>query len=196
MRFLISPNNQVETRFAVTSHNRERFKHPNTNNSVCQLFLSSLFPFHNCQPSFTEILFESEERAIAILRPHAIIESSSGLVGCVFAPLWFCGDSEERYPLKSEQSKLPQRANPGFDPTASAKEPDSFLWEMLSPTLYLPLSPALLPSHIIPAFQPYPLPPKFSQTSILLFLDPSPFKALSMHLCQASVFFISHSPFK
>lgn len=58
---------------------------------------------------------------------------------------------------------------------------------MLSTTLVF-LSPVLLSSHIILAFLPYPLPPEFPQTPILLFLDPSPFQALDMILGQAFIF--------
>lgn len=142
----------------------------------------------------TEILLESEEKALTRPSPDDVKGSSMGLVCCYLAPLWVCWDSEERHPLRSEQSKLPQINH-------------SWLWFPLHQfkSQLIPLRDAFshsssssvsspLPSHIIlPLGLVFCLlePP---QAPVLLFLDPALFKALMVSLCKP-VFFISHSPF-
>lgn len=119
----------------------ERFKqelHSNTN-SVCQLSLSSLFPFHDYQLPCTDILLESEEKAITRLSAHTITESSISLVGCYLASLWFCADSKERCPLRSEQSKLPWMSHSWLWIPLHQLKIQLVPWKMLSPTHHLPL---------------------------------------------------------
>lgn len=205
MRFLISPNNQVETKFAVISHNRERFKCPNTTtpfaNYLCYHCSLPTIANHPAQKSS----LSQRKRAIARLSPHAITESSIGLVGCAFAPLWSCGDSEKRCPLRSEQSKLPQRATPGFDPTASVKEPDSFLWEILFPPFIFlyPQHPCLLTSFLlfslIPCLLNFLRPQFYSSWTLALlklltcvFAKPLSFSYLTLH----SNNFTTQTPFQ